>query len=205
MSDDAVFKRELESVYKTNIENAKLKKFELIYTENFGLDYYVDDSNNLLYYVNDATLQKVVEKYNQIYTSYSDNNILNLENELNLFYNTVTNTTSRENFFYYGNPTDDETLLTCMHILVKFSQDQTDDIAKAKENKLLQENLDTILAEYKSQSNTPAYERSYDEEGKETVSTSPVYVDELVDDILSDIQTKNVLINISIMMCLKKR
>ena len=197
MSDDAVFKRELESVYKTNIENAKLKKFELIYTENFGLDYYVDDNDNLLYYINDATLQKVVEKYNQIYSSnvelykmsHTDNNNFNLDEKLNLFYNTVTNTTSRENFFYYGDPTDGEKLLTCMHILVKFSKEQTDGIAAAKEDKLLQENLDVVLEGYKSQSNTPAYERSYDEEGKETISTNPVYVDELFDNILSDIQT----------------
>lgn len=205
MSDNAVFNRELEAAYKTNIENAKLKKFELIYTENFGLDPYIDGEGNLSYYINDATMQKVVEKYSQIYSSnqelynmsYGKNNIangneniVNLDNKLNSFYNTLTNTTSRENFFYYGNPTDDEKLLTCMHILVKFSKDQTDDIAKAKENKLLQENLDTILAEYKAQSNTPAYERSYDEEGKETVSENPTYVDELFSNLLFDIQTK---------------
>ena len=198
MSDDAVFKRELDAAHKTNVENAKLKKFELIYTENFGLDPYVDGEGNLAYYINDATLQKVAEKYTQIYSSnkelynmsYGNNNIVNLENKLNSFYNTLTNTSSRENFFYYGSPTDNETLLTCMHILVKFSQEQTDNISKAKENKLLQENLDTILAEYKAQESTPAYERSYDEEGNETISTNPTYVNELFDNILSDIQTK---------------
>jgi len=169
-SDKATFNRELEKIYKTNIENAKLQKFEDIFKDNFGLDY---DKDNDVYYVNNKTLLDIIEKYSSIYNSNKElynlsytNNIYNLdESSQNEFYNTVTNSSSRENYYFYGSPTDDETLLTCVHILVKFTETQKNNIENYKNDPLVQENLAALLANEKSQEKTLATER--DAEGKE--------------------------------------
>ena len=194
-SDTAVFKREIDRVYKTNLENAKLEKFESIYTNNFGLDFYEEDGK-YVYYINDTTLQKVVDKYTSIYSSnkelynmtYGNNNIVNLESDLNTFYKTLTNTSSRENYFYYGEPADDEQLLTCLHILVKFTSEQESKISEHESDPLLQNYLDEVLANDKSQANTLAYARSYDEEGNETISSTGTSVEQLYAELVSRIQ-----------------
>lgn len=189
LSDDVVFKRELDRIHKTNIENAKLKKYQEIYESTFGLEY---DSKNDIYFVKTETLNLIIDKYTSIYDSnkelynlsYNKNNILDLEDDLNLFYNTVTNSTSRKDYFYYGSPTDEEKLLTCVHILVKFSQDQLDDISEHKNDPLLQGNLDAVLAQDKSQENTFATERN--EDGYE-IADNKISVKDLYQALLKEI------------------
>lgn len=195
-SDKAVFNREIDRAYKTNLENAKLEKFENIYKNNFGLDYYEDGEGKFVYYINDVTLQKVAEKYTSIYSSnrelynmtYSKNNVANLESDLNSFYKTLTNTSSRENYFYYGEPADDEQLLTCLHILVKFTKEQENLISEHEKDPLLQNYLEEILADDKSQANTLAYARSYNEDGEETISTTGTSVEQVFAELTSRIQ-----------------
>lgn len=197
-SDTATFNREIDRVYKTNLENAKLKKFENTYKDNYGFDYFTvsnDGQEEVYYYVNDVTLQKIVDKYNSIYQSNKElydltynNDITDLDERLNTFYKTLTNSTERENYFYYGSPADDEELITCMHILVKLTQDQEDDINLAKEDPLVAPYLEEKLAEIKSQDNTYAYKRTYDEDGVETISTEGLSVTDLYNQILSQIR-----------------
>ena len=191
LSDDVVFKRELDKVHKTNLENAKLEKFQKIYEKSFGLSYDYEDK---VHYVNEDTLSAVIDKYTSIYESnkelynlcYSNNNLVDLDNYLDLFYNTVTNSTSREEYFFYGSPTDEEELLTCMHILVKFSQDQLDDIEEHKKDPLMQgSNLENVLANDKSQANTFATER--DKDGYET--SIKISVEEMYNALLNEINT----------------
>lgn len=192
-SDNATFKREIDRLYKTNLENAILTKFQKIYTDSFGLDY---DKENGVYYVNDTTLQSIVSKYQSTYSSnkalydlsYVNNNADTRDDELNLFYNTVTNSSSRPEYFYYGQPTDSEKLLTCMHILVKIEESQTNQIKEYEEDPLLQGELEALKKEVKSQKNTNAYERSYDSEGKETISTTGTSVETLFNNILEDLK-----------------
>lgn len=189
LSDTKVFNRELERVHKTNIENAKLEKFQNIYQNNFGADY---DSEDKVYYLNEKTLSEIVEKYAEIYSSnkelynisYSNNNYVNLEDDLNLFYNTVTNSTSRKDYFFYGSPTDDEKLLTCMHILVKISDKQTENIKKYQENPLLQDYADELVKLEKSQAKTMATER--DSEGKE-ITGNTISVEDLYNALMKEI------------------
>ena len=117
--------------------------------------------------------------------SYNKNNIFDLEQDLNLFYNTVTNSTSRKDYFFYGLPEDEEKLLTCVHILVKFSQDQLDDISEHKNDPLLQGNLDAVLAQDKSQENTFATER--DDKGYE-IAGNTISVKDLYSKLLKEIR-----------------
>lgn len=192
-SDTVTFNREIDRIYKTNLENAILTKFQKIYTDSFGLDY---DSVNGVYYVNSKTLQDIVNKYQSTYSSnkalydlsYPSNNADTRNDELNLFYNTVTNSSSRPEYFYYGNPTDNEKLLTCMHILVKIEESQTNKIKEYEEDPHLQGELEELKKEVKSQKNTKAYERSYDAEGKETISTTGTSVETLFANITEDLR-----------------
>ena len=206
-SDSATFTRELEKVYKTNLENAKLQKFENIYTSTYGMAF---DSETGFYYLTDDTLQSVLTKYTSIYESnkelydmaYNKESSINknsgslsvdtegLENHLNSFYKTLTTTSSRENYVYYGTANDDEELLTCVHILVKFSEDQTKAIENAEGDSLLQSDLDLVLGEIKSQQNTKAYARSYDEDGVATISETPTSVYEVFEELKERIRTE---------------
>lgn len=212
MSDTAVFNRELDKTYKTNLENAKLKKFENIYTQNFGLEPYPDYVENGekvdLYYVNDKTLQDIITKYQKTYNSNKElynlskanSNIVTEEEIKNNYYNLVTNSSNREEYLYYGNPQEDETLLTCIHILVKLSEEQSAQITAIDENPLYKEPIgdgtsdktiaDILKAEVRSQENTKAFYRTYNEEGKVTESKTGTSVKEIYKEILEKINTQ---------------
>lgn len=209
MSDSAVLHRELDKTYKTNIENAKLKKYEEIYTQNYGLEFYPDYEENGekigLYYVNDKTLQDIITEYAKTYNSNKElynlskanSNILTEDEIKNNYYSLVTNTSNRENYLYYGNPQEDETLLTCIHILVKLSEDQTKQITAIDEDPNNKEIVDdgtgtTTVAELlkrevRSQDNTKAFKRTYDDEGNATESTTGTSVKDIYNEIVERI------------------
>ena len=77
---------------------------------------------------NSANCAILFEKYSNIYGSNEEfyNLTKNISAESNAFYTTLTNSSKRENFLYYGE--GEEELITCLHILVKFSDEQTNQI-----------------------------------------------------------------------------
>ena len=56
-SDDATFKRQIDKIYKNNLENAKLNKFQSHYENSFGVEYNADIQE---YVVNEKTYKYIM-------------------------------------------------------------------------------------------------------------------------------------------------
>ena len=195
-TSDATFKREIDKVYKTNLENKKITKFEEIYKSRFGAEDYTkttDENGNaidpkIVYYLNNETLKNVATQYNQMYASNKEQYNTNKE----LFYKSLTNSSTRENYLYYGEPTDDEKLLTCMHVLIKFSDAQTSKIEEIKNDQFIKNYEDVVasrVAQEKDKSNTYAYARTDDpkNEGKMIESKTGTNVNDVWNEIKTEI------------------
>ncbi|MBQ3048130.1 MAG: hypothetical protein IJD48_03860 [Clostridia bacterium] len=183
-TEEAVFKRFIDKIYKSNLENAKLSKFEQLYKDTFGVDY-----NDVAgqYYVNSTTLGQMLEKYKSIYDSNKSFYDLtrNISSTSDLFYSQVSNSSARDKFVYYGE--GDEELLTCLHVLVKFDEkSQTEKIKQINDDaNLPQADRDTAIKQLKSTEKTPAFER--DIETGAVVSDVPTSVQQVYQLILADL------------------
>ena len=182
-SDDATFKRQIDKIYKNNLENAKLNKFQSHYENSFGVEYNADIQE---YVVNEKTKQDIINAYTKTYSANKEYYDLakSVGGDKNSYYSAITNTSNRENFVYYGE--GDEDLLTCLHILVKFSETQTSQIEALKNDPYIQENLDAALDVVKSQNKTLAQERDFNT-GAVLENKSPIGVDELFNSLINDI------------------
>ena len=169
-SDEATFARELERVYKINLENKYLEKFQAMYNDSVGYD-----NNGEL---TDEIKQKIIDKYTENYNKNKE--VYDISKTA--FYSKVTSTSDRANYVYYG---EDEELITCIHILVKL--DQKTQIDKIKEieadPQLTDEERETNADQYRDAASTYATER--DAEGFE-IEGKKVSVEE----ILNALQTK---------------
>ena len=150
-SDEATFKRELERIYKINLENKYLSKFQENYNQNVGFD-----SNGEL---TDEIKQKIIDKYTEAYNKNKEIYDINKKS----FYEKATNTSDRANYVYYG---EDETLITCLHILVKLDQTQIDKIKEIESDaQLTDDERETNADQYRDAASTYATKR--DAEGFE--------------------------------------
>lgn len=176
MTDSAVFEREMSKLFEANYKSQKIAKLEKIYQLTNGFEY----NNNLgAYTVTDSILDQIANAYKQSYME----NVSAYNSSKTQFYKDLTGTTNREKFVYYGR-TGDETLITCLHILVKLSDKQIADIKSNKaDTSLSQSAIDAMVAELKLAKNTYATERDFetgenvlDEEGnKVTISVEDLY------------------------------
>ncbi|NCB48116.1 MAG: hypothetical protein EOM55_00575 [Clostridia bacterium] len=183
MTDSAVFEREMTRLFESNYKSQKLTKFEEIYEANNGYTYdpliQNEDGTTGAYVVSSARLEEIVSVYKERYLE----NMATYNNLSTKFYGDLTGTTNRKNYVYYGQ-TSDETLITCTHILIKLSDDQTSAISTAEANtKLSSEAITTIIKNLKSTENTYATERDLetgenvlDENGNEVkISVKKLY------------------------------
>jgi len=183
MSDTAVFEREMTRLFEANYKSQKLTKFEEIYETSNGYTYdstiQNEDGTTGGYVVSSARLQKVVDVYKERYLE----NLATYNSSSTQFYSDLTGTTNRGDYVYYGS-TSDETLITCIHILVKLSDDQTSDIETVEADTTVSSDaIATLIANLKSASNTYATERDLetgenvvDDDGNEvTVSVQELY------------------------------
>lgn len=182
-SDKKTFNREIEQIYKSNLENAKLQKYQNVYTATFGVDFNVQTQN---YYLNDSTLTSMLSKYKEIYDANKQfyNLTKNSTAEKNPFYSNLTNSTNRANYLYYGE--GEEELITCLHILVKFSEDQTTKIKDYEADPYVQGSLESILKDVKSQSKTFATERN-PKTGEVVEGENTISVEEMFNMLLTEI------------------
>lgn len=182
-SDIDILNNEIDKIYKTNLENAKLQKYQNLYTSTFGVDF---DSNSNAYYLNDSTLSTMLEKYKEIYSANKQfyNLTKNSKAEKNPFYSNLTNSSTRQNYLYYGE--GEEELITCLHILVKFSEDQTTKIKDYQEDPYMQGSLESVLKDVKSQDKTFAAERD-PQTGKATEDNTQISVKEMFNKLLEEI------------------
>lgn len=180
-SDTAVFRRQIDKVYKTNLENAKLQKFQDVVKNSYGLEY---DAAKTSYYVNENTLTQMLEKYTSTYNANKEV-YLNAKNmNSNYYFNTLSSSSNRNKYFYYGE--GEEELLTCIHILVKLSDDQLAKIKEYEEDPYITEDLDEILKVAKSQERTMATERDF-ETGKEVENGNTLSVKQLFEALTTEI------------------
>lgn len=183
MTDTAVFEREMTRLFESNYKSQKITKFQELYETSNGYTYdstiQNEDGTTGGYVVSSARLQKIVDVYKERYAE----NVATLNNSNTQFYSDLIGTTNRKNYVYYGS-TSDETLITCIHILVKLSDDQLADIKTADADTTISSSLvEAILADLKSSSNTFATERdletgenAVDENGNEiTISVQTLY------------------------------
>ena len=171
MTDSAVFNREVERIFKIVLKNAKQTKFQE--QKTLDCNFYYDEMIDR-YIVNDKTLEKMVDYYKSTY----ETNQLIYRYAQNAFYKDVTGTTNRGNYVYFGEKSD-EVLITCSHILIKLSDEQTSQLEEIENSKLYQgKQKEDMIAQIVSADNTYAYERSLltgevvDEEG---ISVAELY------------------------------
>lgn len=152
MSDKAVFERQLKKIFDANLNNAKLTKFEKIETkskligvENVGGKYVITDD----------MLEKMVAYYKDLYLGNQVSYVtLRGTDE---YAKAVATSSATGNYVYFG---DDQDYITCLHILVKFSDEQKNEVSKYENDDRWQgEQLANKLADIKSASNTKSTRR----------------------------------------------
>ena len=177
MTDSAVFNREVKRLFDIVLKSAKQTKFQEEKTLSANFNY---DANIDRYILNETALNNMVEYYT---TTYQNNkNVYDLSKSA--FFTDITNTSNRGNYVYYGDRSE-ETLITCSHILIKLSEDQTNEISAVESNSMYQGAQKTDkIANIVRADNTYAYERSLttgevvDEQG---ISVSQLYTEVLRD------------------------
>jgi hypothetical protein len=185
MSDSAVFEREMERLFEANYKSQKLTKFEDVYENANG---YVYNEELGRYVVSTGRLNEIVAKYKEEYLQNLATYNTSKTSGSSQFYDDLTDTDNRENYVYYGS-TNDETLITCIHILVKFSDDQTDAIDDYEDNTMLSSDaIAQILEQLKSASNTYATQRDL-ETGENVVDEDGNEVQVSVQDIYNSLKT----------------
>ncbi len=172
-SNEAVFKRELERVYKINFENKYLKKFEETYTNSFGFD-----ANGEL---NADVKQSILNMYTEMYATNKE--VYDISKAT--LAEQVINSSNRADYVYYG---EDETFITCMHILVKLSDDQIAKIKEVEANvQLSPDERKAGADQYRKPEETYATER--DAEGYE-IADKKVSVQKIYDDLMERIDAE---------------
>ncbi len=180
-NDQEVFNAHLDEIFNSNLEVAKLKKFQNLFESSYGLQL---DATTNKYYINQPTLAEMATNYGKIYSANKDvyNTAKSKNQNAKTFYESLTK--NRENFLYYGE--GEETLLTCVHILIKLSDDQKTNLSDYKDDAYIQLNTDDVLDATKSTKVTMATER--DPQTGEVVETkNQISVENLYKNLLSEL------------------
>ena len=180
-SDNAVFKKQIDKIYKTNLESAKIQKFQNVIKGSYGLEY---DEEEKQFYLIEDTLTQMIEKYESVYNSNKEVYENAKRMNSNYYFNTITNSSNREKYFYFGNGEED--LLTCIHILIKLSDEQLAKIKEYEEDPYITSDLENILKIAKSQQKTYATERDF-ETGKKVENGQTISVKDLFNNLKADI------------------
>lgn len=151
--------RELDRIFKVNLDNAYLSKFQRVYEDNYG---YGADG-----YLTQDVIAQIIKKYTQMYNA----NVEEYNVTSDGFYNNVIATDKGSKYVYFG---QSEAVLEVQHILVKFDEDA---ITAIKEDPYLtQAEKDSRIAHLKSVDGTIATKR--DNKGFDTdtkLSVSEIY------------------------------
>lgn len=154
MSDTAVFNREVKRLFDYNLKTAKTTKFEEESKKLSDFNYSAEVDGGR-YVLNSTILEKMVTYYSDLYLDNKDAHDLSTSQ----FYKDLTSTSNRDKYVYFGEY-GEEKLITCTHILIKLSSDQTEQISAIEGNSLYQGDQKTdAIARIKSADNTKAYER----------------------------------------------
>lgn len=157
LSDSAVLKREIETIFDGNIDSQKIARFQYIVQRENG---FVFDEGENNYVITQDLLQDIVDEYKAIYASNMAEYRSSSQQNRSSYFTNVADSSKRANYVYYGNP-DEETLITCTHILIKLSDEQLSQIEDLEANKLYYgEKLERAKSAITSWANTFAYERS---------------------------------------------
>ena len=162
-NNQEILERELNRLFKLNLDNKYLEKFQTSYESKLGFD---QDG-----YMTDVMEQKILNKYKLMYNA----NVEEYNVARDSFYTNVTSTDKSKNYVYF---VESEAVLEVQHILIKFDEDE---ITKIKDSPYLTpEEKDERIAYLKSQEGTIAKLR--DAEGNETETT--ISVKELYNNVI---------------------
>ena len=184
-TDEVIFKKQIKKIYENNLENAKLQKFQNIIKGSYGLEKQQDEeTNSNRFYVNNNTLTEMLNKYTTTYNANKEIYQLAKSINSNYYFKTITNSSNREKYFYFGE--GEEELLTCVHILVKFSDEQLAKIKEYEEDPYIQSDVEEIVKIAKSQQKTFTTERDF-ETGKDVENGLTLSVSQLFSNLTNDI------------------
>lgn len=154
LDNASVLEREISKVFDSNLDAQKISRYQNIVERENGFYF---DSGVEGYVMTEEILQKIVDEYKRMYSSNMDM-YKSMKNK-NSYYVNVADTESRKNYVYYGKQ-DEETLITCTHILIQLSEDQLSEISALESNPLYYgEKLERAKNAVSSWANTFAYER----------------------------------------------
>ncbi len=175
MSDDEVFKRELQRIFDAVVDSVRVTKFQS--TVVYGCEY--DEQLNR-YYLTDVTLQSMVNKYVELY----EKNYEDYQNNSQDFYKSIANSSNAKDYVFYGDSSK-ETFITVSHILVKLSDEQIAQIESIEnDTNFSPEAKEKKIYEIKKQ--TLVYER--DLETGEVIDEVGITIGEMYENLLSDLK-----------------
>ncbi len=184
MSDEAVVTRQIKKIFSSNLDSQKISKFQERVQDHSGLKYNEDLK---AYTPLESTLENIIKKYKEKYKSnVTLYNSLKDKSSSSAYYEALSNTKYRDNFVYYGK--GEETMITCTHILVKLSDEQTSAISSLKD-KYTGEAYESVKSSLESATNTKAYERSL--ETGEVIDEEGISVADLYNKISNDLKNVN--------------
>lgn len=188
LSDSAVLKREIETIFDGNIDSQKIARFQYIVQRENG---FVFDEGENNYVITQDLLQDIVDEYKTIYASNMAEYRSSSQQNRSSYFTNVADSSKRANYVYYGNP-DEETLITCTHILIKLSDEQLSQIEDLEANKLYYgEKLERAKSAITSWANTFAYERSLTT--GEVIDEVGLSVETLFDNVKNDVDRQSSL------------
>ena len=188
LSDSAVLKREIETIFDGNIDSQKIARFQYIVQRENGFAF---DENENNYVMTQKLLQDIVDKYKKNYDINMAEYRSSSQQNRSSYFTKVVNSSKRANYVYYGNP-DEETLITCTHILIKLSDEQLSQIEDLQANKLYYgEKLERAKSAITSWANTFAYERSLTT--GEVIDEVGISVETLFDNVKNDVNRQSSL------------
>lgn len=188
LSDSAVLKREIETIFDGNIDSQKIARFQYIVQRENG---FVFDEGENNYVITQDLLQDIVDEYKTIYASNMAEYRSSSQQNRSSYFTNVADSSKRANYVYYGNP-DEETLITCTHILIKLSDEQLSQIEDLEANKLYYgEKLERAKSAITSWANTFAYERSLTT--GEVIDEVGLSVETLFDNVKNDVNRQSSL------------
>lgn len=186
LDNASVLEREISKVFDSNLDAQKISRYQNIVERENGFYF---DSGVQDYVMTEEILQKIVDEYKRMYSSNMDM-YKSMKNK-NSYYVNVADTESRENYVYYGKQ-DEETLITCTHILIQLSEDQLSKISALESNPLYYgEKLKRAKNAVSSWANTFAYERDL-ETGFE-LGNAGKSVEDLYNEVVSSVRTQTTL------------
>ncbi len=190
MTTKAVFEREVDRLMTSNITSRKLTKFQEFVENRNGFET-IEHDNGTRYAMTDEMLQKVVDKYKEVYKSNYRAYSLAKESydkstatdKKNSYLSSLASTSNRGNYVYYG---DSEKMITVTHILIKLTSDEIDQIEDMEDDTSYLNEEQREIAKNKVIYGAKAYER--DDEGYDKVDANGEKVYITVKDLITQVE-----------------